>query len=121
MGLTKEERRLLLEATRVGSTVRFRLPSDRKKRSIVGQVVDEVGLIRDRHKLVVQQIRYAQHHLWDDDDVAYRLGYFSFAWDCMLDREKLVWRYNSVLVTSTELSFLLRQASQRGWSIPDAF
>lgn len=120
--LSEEERDLLLAATRVGKTVRFRLPTDSKRRRVVGQVIDEVGLIRDRHRLVVQQIRYTQHHLWDDDDVAYRLGYFSFKWDSYSGSDtEVVWRYNSVLVTTTELSFLLKQAAQKGWSIPGVF
>lgn len=69
MTLTREEKEVLRKASRVGSTVRFGLPVDQKRRIVVGEVVDEVGFIRNRHE-VVQKIPYPQRHLWDDDVVA---------------------------------------------------
>jgi hypothetical protein len=117
--MSPEERQALREATRIGKQVRFSFPADQKRRSIVGQVVDEVCLIRDRHKLVIEQIRYVQRHLWNDDEVAYRLGYFRVrkSWGVV----EITWSTRAMLITESELDFLLRQARQKGWRVRPYF
>lgn len=114
-----EEREALRRATRIGTIVRFRFPADQKRRHVVGVVVDEVSLVRDAHKLVIEKIQYAQHHLWNEDQVAYRLGYFRIVrrWTGFEVR----WSTHSMLITESELDFLLRQAQHKGWRIPPFF
>lgn len=117
--MRREDRELLSKATRIGKTVRFMFPSDRKRRNLVGEVVDEVSLIRDRHKIVIQQVRYTQQHLWDDAELGYRIGYFRIAgrWG----KVEVRWSNRSMLLSEVEVDFLLKQAAQKGWRIPGFF
>ena len=119
MALSTDEQQALKTASRVGNIVRFRFPADPKRRSLVGEVVDEVCLIRDRHKLVIEQIRYTQRHLWNDDEVAYRVGYFRIreSWPEL----KIVWSNRAIMISESELDFLWRQAREKGWSVRPFF
>lgn len=119
--LTDDDFRSLRLATRIGQRVRLRLPADEKKRSVVGVVIDEVALIRDRHKLVIQQIRFAQCHIWDDDEVAYRIAYCRLHKGRLDDHATLTWHYRSVPIAASELAFLLQQAAHKKWTLTTTF
>lgn len=120
MTISSDELRLLKSATRVGTITKFRFPGARDSRKYVGEAVDEVALLRDRYKVVIQKVKYPQHHLWDDAECGYRLGYFMIS-SSYAEPSRVVWRNYAMLITESELDFLLRQAEQKGWRIPRVF
>lgn len=120
MSLSADEFSLLQSATRVGRITKFRIPNGNGVRNVIGEVVDEVAFIRDRHKVVVQKVKYPQHHLWDDAECGYRLGYFTVPRD-LFAPPRIVWRNYAMVITETEVDFLLQQAKQKGWRIPAYF
>jgi hypothetical protein len=81
--------------------------------SLWGVVEDEVSLVTDRAKHVIQRIRLAKDVSWDGSDYGYKAG--SFVIDPATGKVK--WAQYSQVVSEHEYRELLAKVKTRGWPI----
>jgi hypothetical protein len=104
--------RLLEGATRVGKEVWLKA-RDQWTPVLWGVVEEEVSILGDQAKHVIQRIRLADGVAWDASDYGYKVG--SFVYD---DRAGAVrWANHSQLLSEKEVRELLSKARSRGWDI----
>lgn len=77
----------------------------------MGKVVDEVYIIVNDYKHMIQKIEFAQGLSWDRSKYAYRTGYYT--WDANFKR--IIWGQFTQFLTEKEYSRLLEQARKKGW------
>jgi hypothetical protein len=87
----------------------------------MGTVDDEVSVIVDDYKNVLQRIRHnsnAKHWggiygWWDDSEWVYRTGYYTYD----KNGKSIVWGQYTQFVSEKELKQLLALARAKGWDI----
>jgi hypothetical protein len=83
-------------------------------RTIVGTVEDEVSIIGDHCKLMIQRIRHTpQQASAAGSTVAYRSCYYSYT----ADMKRIVFGQYAQCVSKPEFQDLLKQARAKGWPL----
>lgn len=107
-----EDQRKLELATRIGKEV---IAQARESWSPIvwGVVEDEVSLVVDGAKHVIQRIRLAKDITWDGSEYGYKTGTFQ------IDPRtgSIKWAQYSQVISERELSELLARARKKGWPI----
>jgi hypothetical protein len=98
--------------TRIGMEVRL-IDRHTGRERVWGVVEDEVGIVADDVKHVIQRIRLAADVRQNGDGYGYRTG--SFFEDRHSGRIK--WAQYAQAVTETELQELLALAKKKGWPV----
>jgi hypothetical protein len=101
-------------ATRVGKEVWLNERSSGMP-ILWGIVEDEVGLVVDDAKHVIQRIRLAKDVSWDESEYGYKTG--SFTIDARTGSVK--WAQYSQVVSEQEYRELLTKARAKGWPVFD--
>ena len=79
----------------------------------MGTVEDEVYVMVNDYKHMIQRIRFADGMAWGDCTHAYRSGYYTY--DAGMKHIK--WGQYTQFVTEKEFKSLLSQARNKGWDI----
>jgi hypothetical protein len=78
-----------------------------------GTVDDEVAIVGDGVKHVIQRIRFADGVSWDGSEYGYKTGAFTYD-----ERSSAVkWAQYSQCVSEKEYSELVEQARKKGWPV----
>ena len=111
--LTTEQRARLQAMSQIGRPAHFVAKGPTTSTNI-GTVVDEVSIISDHFKLMVQQIRHSPEQVdLAGTELAYRFCYYSFT----ADMKHIKFGQFALTVSAEELKELLRQARAKGWKI----
>lgn len=112
MTVAWDDQRKLETASRLGKQV---IAQARESWSPIvwGVVEDEVSLVVDGAKHVIQRIRLAKDATWDGSEYGYKTG--SFHLDPRTGAVK--WAQYSQVLSEREMSELLARARSKGWPI----
>ena len=108
-----DDEQKLESMTRIGMEVRL-IDRQTDRETFSGVVEDEVAIVVEDAKHVIQRIRLADDTRRDGDEYGYRTGTF------FVDRHtgRIKWAQYSQAVTETELQELLALAKKKGWAGP---
>jgi hypothetical protein len=110
--MTDEQKRILEAATRKGKTVWFR-DKITGKPIRWGTVEDEVYVLDNDYKHLIQRIRYAEEGSSDSPWIGYRTGYYTFD----KNMKHVKWGQYSQCLSEEKYRDLLGEAKTRGWPI----
>jgi hypothetical protein len=112
IGVTEIQRDRLESISRKGKDVRFKYKG-RSDRYTMGQVEDEVYVMVNDYKHVLQRICFCKGVSWDGSTHAYRTGYYTY--DSKVTR--IVWGQYTQFLTEKEFKALLGLAREKGWDV----
>ena len=114
VGLTldPEDQRKLEAATRLGKEV-VATGRDSWSPTVLGVVVDEVSVVANAAKHVIQRIKLTKDIAWDGSEYAYKAG--TFYVDPRTGDVK--WAQYSQIISEREHRELLARARAKGWPI----
>jgi hypothetical protein len=112
MTVTWDDQRKLETATRIGKEV-IAQARDAWSPIVWGVVEDEVSLVVDGAKHVIQRIRLSKDIAWDGSEYGYKTGTFQL--DARTGAVK--WAQYSQVLSERELSELLARARSKGWPL----
>lgn len=96
----------------VGRDVSFKHKNPKRKgRWDVGEIEDEVSIIVNDYKHVLQRILLRRS--WDNSKYAYRTGY----WTWTADGRRVVWGQYHQVLSEGDFCDLLRRARAKGWRL----
>jgi hypothetical protein len=110
--LTDQQRQRLEGATRIGKTILHK-DKDGGGYRRMGIVEDEVYIIVNDYKHVIQKIKIECGTYWDGSQYAYRTGYYTYD----AKRKRIVWGQYTQFLTEQEYKKLLSKARAKGWAI----
>src|ERR1700690_211869 len=110
--LRKRQATLRSEFSGLGKTVKFK-HKGRAGYRLIGTIVDEVSLICDEYKHVMQRIRFEPDASNDGCRYAYRTGY----WTWRGDGKGVVWGQYTQLLSEREQRKMIARAKAKGWPI----
>lgn len=96
----------------VGRTVTFRIKGSTGFQAI-GVVEDEVYIMVDDYKHLIQRIRFAADVSWDGSVFGYRSGYYTFD----AAGRSIKWGQYTQFLTEAEYFRLLALAREKGWPL----
>lgn len=109
--MTEEQTRKLENLSMIGRNVHFKIKGMNEK-AVYGKVVDEVYLIVEDYKHLIQKIKIT-HEFWKRSEYGYRTGYYT--WDA--HKRRIVWGQYTQVLTQEEYKELLAKAKERKWEI----
>ncbi|SRR5579883_516251 len=110
--LSDLQRQRLEGISRVGKTIFHKIKGgDGHHR--MGIVEDEVYVLVNDYKHVIQKIKIEDGAYWDGSHYAYRTGYYTYD----AKRERIVWGQYMQFLTEQEYKELLSKARAKGWAI----
>jgi hypothetical protein len=107
--MTKSEREALERCTGIHKEVRFKRKGESSK-YLLGTVVDEVSVIVDDYKHLIQRIKL-DPSTYGANKYAYRTAYYTLS----AKEHRPVWGQYHGLVFETDFRKLLRKAHKKGW------
>jgi len=110
--LTELQRQRLEGMTRIGKTVLHKHKDGGGYRRM-GIVEDEVYVMVNDYKHVIQKIKIECGAYWDGSQYAYRTGYYTYD----AKRKRIVWGQYTQFLTEQEYKELLSKARAKGWAI----
>ena len=110
--MTDEQRRKLIAASQINRVTYFIEKDEVKRHKVMGKVIDEVYIIVDDYKHMIQRIQ-SQEPYWDGSTVAYRTCYYTFD----AKGENIKFGQYAQFLTQKEYSVLLAKARAKGWPI----
>ena len=111
--LTELQRSRLQVMSQTGRPVYF-VPKGSTSRMMVGIVEDEVSIIADHCKLIIQRIRHTAERARESGSrFAYRSCYYSYT----ADLSRIVFGQYAQCVSEREFQDLLNQARTKGWPV----
>ena len=110
--LTKELRVRLESMSRIGKVVVFKNKGGGGYRT-TGTVEDEVYVMVNDYKHVIQKIRFADGVARDGSMHAYRTGYYTYD----AAKKRIIWGQYTQFLTEKEYRALLGQARAKGWEV----
>ena len=110
--LDPEDQRKLEAATRLGKEV-VATGRDSWSPTVLGVVVDEVSVVANAAKHVIQRIKLTKDIAWDGSEYAYKAG--TFYVDSRTGDVK--WAQYSQIISEREHRELLARARAKGWPI----
>lgn len=110
--MTPDQLKWLEGATRIGKMVRHKNKGGPGHQA-VGKVVDEVYIIVNDYKQMIQQIEFAPGSEWGGNRYAYRAGYYTYD----ANMKKRTWGQYTPVLTESQYRELLQKAKQKGWGI----
>jgi len=113
--MTPIQKGWLADATGLGKKVRLKYKDQEKRpgKRTIGTVVDEVSIIADECKHVLQRIEYSPGMQEDQSNYAYRAGYYILT----AKGDGIVFGQYSPLLTESNMRALLHEAHQKRWPI----
>ena len=103
--MTPTQAAKLEASTRLNQTV-YHKEKGGSKFIAMGVVEDEVYIIVDDYKHLIQKIRIATHLPWDGSTYAYRTGYYTWS----AKKHRIVWGQYTQFLTEKEYKRLLNLA-----------
>lgn len=110
--LIKRQAILRANYSGTGKFVKFK-HKGREGYRLIGEIVDEVSVICDEYKHVMQRIRFSPDASNDGCRYAYRTGY----WTWTADGKKVVWGQYTQLLSEREQRKMIARARAKGWPI----
>jgi hypothetical protein len=108
--MTPDQEKRLEGMSRQGQTVKFKNKGKPGYQEI-GKVVDEVYIMVDDYKHLIQKIEFKDGVSWDGSKFAYRTGYYTY--DGQMKNIK--WGQYTQFLTEKEYKALLSKAKEKGW------
>ena len=110
--MTEAQRARLESMSRMGKDVRFK-HKGRRGGHTMGRVEDEVYVMVNDYKHLLQRIRFLDGVSWDGSTHAYRSGYYTYD----SDKTRIVWGQYTQFLTEKEYKALLGLARAKGWDV----
>ena len=110
--LSKRQATLRAQYSGIGKTIKFK-HKGRAGFRLIGKIIDEVSVICDEYKHVMQRIRFEPDASNDGCRYAYRTGY----WTWTGDGKGVVWGQYTQLLSEREQRKMIARARARGWPI----
>ena len=110
--LTPQDRQRLESQSMLHKPIKFKTKGTGESWD-VGVVEDEVYVIVNDYKHMIQKIRFTEGKGWGDNQFAYRTGYYTFQYNT----NKIKWGQFTQFLTESEYKELLGKAKAKGWSI----
>lgn len=79
----------------------------------MGVVEDEVHVMVNDYRHVIQKIRFAEGVAWDGSVHAYRTGYYTYD----RNKKRIVWGQYTQFLSEREYKALLAQARAKCWDV----
>ena len=96
----------------IGKKVTFKDKGDRS-RKVKGTVEDEVFVMVNDYRQMIQRIKFEDGASWDSSTHAYRAGYYTYD----AKKKRIFWGQYTQVVTQNEYKELLNKAQKKGWDI----
>jgi len=110
MELTKEEKERLEGTSGIGKDVKFTVEGG-KPAWVPGTIVDEVYVMVEDYKHVLQRIKLREGERRGGNEYAYRTGHWTYR------GQKINWGQYIQFLTESEYRELLTKARAKGWPI----
>ena len=108
--MTPDQAKKLEAMSGQGKPVRFK-HKGRQGYQEIGEVVDEVYIMSDDYKHLLQKIKFKDGVSWDESKFGYRTGYYTY--DGQM--KKIKWGQYTQFLTEKEYKALLSKAKEKGW------
>jgi hypothetical protein len=112
MKMTDVQRQRLEAISRIGKLVVHK-HKGASSHNGMGIVEDEVYIMVNDYKHVIQKIKIENGAYWDGSQYAYRTGYYTYD----ARRKRIVWGQYTQFLTEQEYKQLLSKARAKGWAI----
>jgi hypothetical protein len=109
---TEQDRKRLESQSMLNKPIKFKTKGS-EEFSVIGIVEDEVYVIVNDYKHMIQKVRFSEGKGWGGNQFAYRTGYYTFQYGT----NKIKWGQFTHFLTESEYKELLDKAKSKGWGI----